>query len=433
MSIKKVKLTYKELAPIIAVLLATQYFVINGIILKAAIQIGCFTLLIFSCLVSYNRIAIKWIDLCWLISIVPFFYAIKEWTPANLRDFVAYFSFVILIIFVKCNSLSLKKSIRLLYVMAIFHAFFCFFHVLFRDSFTNFIYAIIDDRLVSTFDKAVQGNYYTGFGYIPGDTSGYLINGIFILFFGNKIIANKHHYLWCIIFLLGVFFCGKRSHLLCLFITIILVWILMASKSKKVKRIICSILSAALLLILGYILLPYFSNIPMLNRISQTLEQISSGQDFTSNRYNLIVLAMQFFSQNKIWGIGWKNFNQYTFNKWGTTNYVNNVYIQLITETGIVGGILFILPMVMSLCSTIKKILVVVRQKNRDTDVMSYLSISLALQIFFLLYGFLEIPFYDYTFLFVYGVAIVISNSVKINKIKKSNTEVKNFKWNIIG
>ena len=207
----------------------------------------------------------------------------------------------------------------------------------------------------------------------------------------------------------------------------------MASKSKKVKRIICSILSAALLLILGYILLPYFSNIPMLNRISQTLEQISSGQDFTSNRYNLIVLAMQFFSQNKIWGIGWKNFNQYTFNKWGTTNYVNNVYIQLITETGIVGGILFILPMVMSLCSTIKKILVVVRQKNRDTDVMSYLSISLALQIFFLLYGFLEIPFYDYTFLFVYGVAIVISNSVKINKIKKSNTEVKNFKWNIIG
>lgn len=417
MNTMKVKLGYNELALIFAILLATQYFVISGIIIKAAIQISCFLLLMFICVIQHNRFVLKWINLFWLISIIPFFYSVHDWTAADLRDFIGYFSFITLVILVKCDYISLNRAIRLLYAMAIFHVAFVFIHVLLKSQFTSFIYAIIDSGAVSTFNRAVKGNYHTGFGYIPGDTSGYLINGIFILLFSNRIVSNKHRYLWSGVLFLGVLFCGKRSHLLCLVISIMLVWMITASGSKKAKRIVLSIVIVISAFTLGYMLLPFFSNIPMLNRISLALDRISNGQDFTSNRTNLTIQAMQFFTQNKLLGIGWKSFNQYTFNKWGYTNYVNNVYMQLLTETGIVGAVLFILPMMISLYATIKKAVLLTRQKNRDINAMNYLSLSLALQIFFLTYCFLEIPFYDFTFLLVYGVAIVISNCVVVKKI----------------
>jgi O-antigen ligase len=91
-------------------------------------------------------------------------------------------------------------------------------------------------------------------------------------------------------------------------------------------------------------------------------------------------------------------FNQYTYARWGYSNYVNNIYLQLAAETGLVGAVLFIAPMIMVLIRTLRT-LRQIRRENRDGEnIMPYLALSLAWQLFFLLYGFFEIPFYDYTF-----------------------------------
>ena len=221
--------------------------------------------------------------------------------------------------------------------------------------------------------------------------------------------------------------------------------------------------------------MPFFTNIPMINRISIAVEKYVSGADYTSNRTNLSNIAVHFFNENKTFGIGWKTFNQYTYHRWGKSNYVNNVYLQLAAETGIVGSVLFISPMFFNLISTIKKINAVRKLQqekagqitgepvnnrpfvggsfangqmiNRPGVVMpavkaaavgapvvglqtlegqnqeekigigTYLKISFAFQVFYLLYCFFEIPFYDYTFLFIYALALVISNSISYDDI----------------
>lgn len=410
---KTLKFRFKEMPLIYAVLLATLYFVISGITMKAAIQISCFGALIIICVISYRKIVFRQYDFIWLMSIFPFFYAVDEWTPANLRDFIAYLSFVILIVSVKCNLSFMENTIRLLFAMSVFHLVFIIVNFLFKSQYNNFIYSILAQGAVATFTEAVRGNYYTGFGYIPGDTSGYMVNGIIILLFADKLVQKKYKYVQCGLFLIGIMLCAKKSHLLCLIVTIMLVWIITASGSKKLKRIVLIALTVISICTLGYSLLPLFSGIPMMNRISVSLDQLISGRDFTSNRTNLYVLAINFYKENKLWGVGWKFFNQYTYNRWGKANYVNNVFLQLLAETGIVGFILFVTPMILCLRRTFVQLNIVRKQYMDNDKLVQFLSLSLAMQLFFLLYSIFEIPFYDYTFLLVYGIAIVISNSVQ--------------------
>ena len=49
----------------------------------------------------------------------------------------------------------------------------------------------------------------------------------------------------------------------------------------------------------------------------------------------------------------------------------------------------------------------------------AYLQLSFSLQLFFLIYCVFEIPFYDYTFLLVYGLAIAMSNCVSYQEIRQ--------------
>lgn len=409
----RIKINYKEFPSILAVLLATLYFVIGGIYINGGVQIVCFLLILFSALFLTKRIRLQQIDFLWLISLVPFTYCITDWNVADIRDFVAYLAFVVFIICTKIEKEYFDKAIKLLFWMSVFHLFFVFLNVLFKSQFTSFIYSILDSGAISTYNRVLSGNYYAGFGYIPGDTSGYLVNGIILLVFGNILLKNKHRVIYFILLLIGIMFCAKRSHMICLALTFLITYIVSAKGSKKVRRIAFSIMIVVLILSVAYVLMPFFSNIPMISRVSVAIEKFLSGEDYTSNRTGLSNLAIQIFNENKLFGAGWKSFNTLTFSRWGNTNYVNNVFLQLAAETGIVGVTLFVLPMVFSLISTIRKLN---RLNKFEDDRKNYLMISLGFQLFFLLYCFFEIPFYDYTFLFIYAIAIAISNSINMQR-----------------
>lgn len=410
MQSKRFTINLREVAPLLAVLIATWYFVISGIIINGGIQIICFSLFIIIIIASQRNRRLSLIDVSLLLSTIPFFYCIKEWNISAIRDVVAYFAFVIFILFVKTESNNVNKAIRFLYGMAFFHLLFVIINILFRDSYTNFLYSILDSGALPTYNKAIAGNYYTGFGYIPGDTSGYLVDGIIILLFGSCLINNNRRFLKIILLSLGILFCAKKSHLICLALTVLITWIVTGKGSKKAKRVIGSILLVVSVLTIGYLILPFFSGIPMLNRITIALDSYLSGNDFTSNRTNLTNYAIQMYNENRMFGAGWKAFNRFTFSRWGGTNYVNNVYLQLAAETGIIGAILFISPMIISLVKTFRKLSDIQKNNINFNNAYEYIQLSFALQVFFLLYCFFEIPFYDYTFLFVYALAVAMTN-----------------------
>lgn len=409
-----------EIPPIFLVLLATLYFIIGGIIINGSIQIFAFLVIILSSVLFYHKTKVNFLDFMWIISVIPFLYCMRRWNIAGIRDFVAYLTFVIFVVNVKTEIRFFNRAIKLIFYMAIFHLIMVFVNVIFKSQFTNFIYSIIDSGAVSTYNRAVNGNYITGFGYIPGDTSGYLVNGIFILLFGDKVVEKKHKLSYIALLFLGVLFCAKKSHLLCLIFTCMVLWMISSNGSKRIKKIITSIFILCFALVILYLLLPFLSHIPMVNRILLSIDKMMAGVDFSSNRTGLSKLAFRLFNENKTFGIGWKEFNRYTYELWGNTNYVNNVFLQLATETGIVGFVLFSMPIVVSLFKTIKMVLNIKKNEENNDIRMKYLTLSLAFQLFYVFYCFFEIPFYDYTFLFIYAIAISIFNSISRFPINKN-------------
>ena len=478
-----------DISIVYLVLLVSLYFVINGLTIIGGVQIAAFAFLIVLSLLFYKNNNLNSTDFLWLLSVVPFTYIVKTWTVACVRDFVAYLAFVIFVVKIRTKPELFNRPLKLLFSMSLFHLVFVFINVIFKTQYQNLLYAVMSPTAIPTYNYAVKGNYYTGFGYIPGDTSGYLVDGVLLIVFLNGLLKRKHRALTAALLMLGIMFCAKKSHILCLVLTIAITWVMCSSDngsgSKRRNRIVIAILAMISILTLGYILLPFFTNIPMINRISIAVEKYVSGADYTSNRTNLSNIAVHFFNENKTFGIGWKTFNQYTYHRWGKSNYVNNVYLQLAAETGIVGSVLFISPMFFNLISTIKKINAVRKLQqekagqitgepvnnrpfvggsfangqmiNRPGVVMpavkaaavgapavkaaavgapvvglqtlegqnqeekigigTYLKISFAFQVFYLLYCFFEIPFYDYTFLFIYALALVISNSISYDDI----------------
>lgn len=403
---------YKELPLLLAALLATSYIIIGGIFINGGIQILCFLGILLSSALSYKFKYVNYNDIWWMISLIPFIYSIQEWNVSAIRDFVAYLSFVVFVVCVKCEDRYLNKTVKFIYAMAIFNLIFVFINVIFNSQFTAFMYLILDQSAISTYDIAINGGYYSGLGYIPGDTSGYLVNGVLILLFGSFVLNRKNSIIRTIPLMIGIFYCAKKSHLLCLILTIMITWVIAARGSKRVKRIILAVIGLLVLLSLFYIVSPFLSGIPMIQRFTVAIDHLLSGSDYTSNRVNLSNRAIQMFNENKLLGAGWKSFNRLTMSRWGRTNYVNNVFVQLFAETGIIGGILFTTPIVLCLFRTLKKISILRKLAGKlDSSSINWMTLSLAFQVFFILYCFFEIPFYDYTFLFIYAIAIAISNS----------------------
>lgn len=408
-------LNVKELAPLLAVGIAGFYFIISGIIINGVIQIIAFSSIVFLSLIISRGVHFSTTDLLLALSVIPFFYSINEWNISAIRDLVGYVAFVALVIFAKVETNNVDRAIRLLYSIAVFHLIFIFINFLFRPIYNEIMRSILDYGAKIYFEKAIKGNYYTGFGYIPGDTSGYFVNGIILLLFGDCLIKSKNKAIKVGLFFIGILLCAKKSHLLCLFLSIFITWIVSGRGSEKVKRIMGTVLLVVSLLTFCYIMLPFFTNIPMISRISVSLDNYINGKDFTSNRSHLTNIAMQMYNDNRILGSGWKSFNRYTKEQWGYTNYVNNVYLQIATETGIIGLFLFIMPLIIILIKTYRKLKNTLNNKsNHNVYSIKYIQLSFTLQLFFLLYCFLEIPFYDYTFLLIYGFAIVISNCTNL-------------------
>lgn len=406
---KKLVLKTSELPSIAMAFVVTFYFVINGFTINGFLQMCAFMIIAMLAVFSYKSSHFNASLVVWLLSLLPFLWCINEWTVANIRDFVAYFAFVVFVLFGTKKINSYDKAINIIFLMAFFHLLFLIINILFRDSFNNFLYSTFASRAMPNLNKVIRGNYYTGLGYIPGDTSGYFVDGLIILFCTKSKKQGHMFALKMVLLGIGVMFCAKKSHILCLVLSLLLVWLLNAKGGKRVSRIVLAIVTIMGVVIIGYAILPALSSIPMVNRFSVALDSFLAGKDYTSNRTTLTSYALQMFSQNHIWGIGWKYFNSFTYNMWGWSNYVNNIYIQLLAETGIVGLALFAIPMLITLVRTIKAFGISRNLENQQIN--QKLMLSLGVQFFFLLYGIFEIPFYDYTFLFVYAISVCLANS----------------------
>ena len=197
-----------------------------------------------------------------------------------------------------------------------------------------------------------------------------------------------------IIGIIGIFFAGKRSGIIVLIITLIILFLFSFERRKGIPKFWKYFI--AFLAVAGIYLLLYT---PMGTGILEKNTVLSSAGDVTNGRSILYAKMISVFLENPVLGIGPLATMEYSGEYLG-----HNIYLQYLCESGLIGFICLIWLMAGNLVKTIKCINRI--QIGQNTE----LYFLLLVQLFVVIYGFMGNPFYNIIFLIPYALFTTFVN-----------------------
>ncbi|MFV0363053.1 MAG: O-antigen ligase family protein [Suipraeoptans sp.] len=252
-------------------------------------------------------------------------------------------------------------------------------------------------------------------GCMPGFTNHYSTNGMLIvislLIFGTFAIHKKNllNYALFAVSLIALLLTGKRAHILFGLASLFIAYYIYSADKKRSRGL--KALAIALAAVLAMVLIFYY--VPQLAVFVNRFLESSMGGDVTLGRTAIWEEAIGIFSQNPFLGIGWLKFITIFHKKW----HVHNIYIQLLCETGIIGFTVYFSAFVYFLIGTGKRLAQVsINKETHSKDERLYLMLSLAIQVFFLLYGFTGNPLYDKEMFVPYFMSCAIYTSYRFKR-----------------
>lgn len=386
-----------------------QYYadVFNSYVLYiASLLIGC-VILFFS--TKWTLVIDREPTLFWYIAAVMIALSLAK-NPFDINTFADFVTFVACVFMCSmsgndCNNFD--RCFRVIKVLAIYYAVTVWIQLLF-PSIYDFYLNLMPTNIQSQILSQQNGFAYTGFSSNLGFTAGHITAGILLLVtvFRNK---GMGYYIELFFLFITLLLTGKRSTFVFLLVAIIAIYFVSSVGVKKISRI-AIIASAALIMLAGlFIFQSQLSNVPVLNRLIETINGIRQGEDISSNRTGIYLYAYSLFKENPIWGIGWGHFRSMTLGNitWVNTVEVHNIYLQLLCETGIVGFSIIMFPIVVYLIHAYKAVRYeIVKKQMQQWRVL--LQFAFSYQVFFLLYGIVENALYDYNFLIMYFLSCAI-------------------------
>lgn len=255
-------------------------------------------------------------------------------------------------------------------------------------------------------------------GYELGLTSHYSTNAIYctiafiiaMTLFINCDKKNKErriYFVFAALAMLAILLTAKRGHLIFGLAAVLVTYYFCAREhfsNKILKTVLVSILAVSAFMIVS-------QYIPALRNVIERF--VNSNDDISNGRYAFWEAALDGFYNNKIFGLGWQGYFYVILNadtSFGHTN-VHNVYIQLLCERGIVGTAFVILLYLHNLKSSLRCINNL--KKQTKTNYFSYVAVSFAIQVFFIIYGITGCDLFDFTFV-SYVLSCCIFSSINM-------------------
>lgn len=412
--------------------LSTIHTFVSSVIYYLILLFIIVFLLVSNLLLNRTSIIITKVDIFWIGFLLIFLLnnlMITDITGREIIDILVYISCFIFLILIKANIVQFKSSLKLIKLLAIIYALSAIFQYLSRDLYMNIILPLFSGEEQLSILRLLSYNSYTGFTNQPAHLAGYIINGIGILFFSFKLNSKFFKKIIFVIImgilLFGLILASKRAHIIFMILSLIITY-LCSSENKEILlrifKISTSIIVGFLSIILLFSIFQFKSDSPIMfitNQITETIIGIVNGEDVSNGRSILYKNSLELFAENPIFGAGWREFGYHSIGLISQTegSQSHNIYIQLLSELGMIGFLLFIIPLLYTYFKSIKMLKLVVNNKKTSNIVQLWkmgLQYSLYSQTFFILYGMTGNLLTDYNFLLMYFFACSITISATV-------------------
>lgn len=266
----------------------------------------------------------------------------------------------------------------------------------------------------------VISNLNAGITTQPGLNAIFL--AILMMVCAVELIETNKNRIWNIILFVAsfvmVFSTGKRSVLFMIIPVIVLYYILI--HYNRIKRITTRRFQKFLILIIGVFLGGYWIlNVSGAVRIIlDKIMYLSSIKDISNGRFEIWSIAWDMFLSNPILGIGFKSI--YAIH--GID--VHNTYLQILTESGVIGFTVFIIGLMYILKSS--RVNVIKANICKDRKFIKVSGFGYMLILFLVLYGLVGNTFIDYTpvMLFCMSLVMTLFKKGEYSSDKHNNTRV---------
>ncbi len=306
-----------------------------------------------------------------------------------------------------------ETFVRMMMLCGVFYTVWTYICVLDPDIYYSFVYPLMAPMGYLSDPKAGFTAFYSSNGL-------YISYGIIAfsarLFFDprrEKRLSDKLLFLFLIT---GMLLSGKRGQFIAVVFAVIVCYYLYNSNRKR-SRFIKLIWITAIVVAALYIV---FLFIPDVATIFIRFREQSQKGDVSSGRFLMWDHAWKLFLQKPVFGHGWRFFRYSSFT---LVDYdVHNVFLQLLTEAGIVGALPFFLFIGGNLISAIK-LMIKIRNTDEKDAGTSFIALAVTCEVFFVGICLTGTALYQVECMFPYfaccGIVYVHKRKYSVKKSKR--------------
>lgn len=335
------------------------------------------------------------------------------------EDTTAYqISMLICIAFVVLSPANRADALRagqVMHIGALAMAAFVIFFTMYPLLFLQHVYPLLSDTARRYYD------FFAPLGY--GVSLGTYSYTDYVLFLGIAVccgdLAVKPRTVRRIVIdvltfaavLLAMVVLGRRGELLAAAVAVAVLVLALCSRRKRHIILIAGSLLCALGVTAVIVFLPQLRQVAVLARYVETVEQLLSGGDITSGRGALMAVAVAGFLSKPLFGVGWGQYVSLSAQigmcdtDGNLIEDCHNIYLQFLTETGIVGAVLILAPIIYLLVLTCR--ILRAAKYMEDKAPLRFASISFLLQFFLLFIGIYDPSFQKIVFWCFYALALL--------------------------
>lgn len=413
-------------------LLSTVFFMISILTLKTFISSNLLEVMLLSTtiislilyyMISNESLFLYRVEIMWFIFLIYFTFNILyqgRFMKLHMLDIFIFMFIILLLLLYKTNVSYFVTSFKIIFWFSFVYALSAMFQYINMDLYSNLILHRFNSNETEEILRLYRNNNYTGFTSQTAYLAGFLVYGTGVIFVLYRNTIKRAYRIILVLSLPVLFYSllltGKRGHLLFMIIALMVTY-LFSTEPKRFFNQTFKIIIGIVFFIFTFIIAfaNYTPNIDsqvgkLYLRIERTIEGFLAGEDVTSGRIYLYEHALKLFNESPILGIGWRRFQELSV---GVINldrgsHPHNIYFQLLTELGIIGFILFMIPVVYVFIRTIRLLMNSDAIFSHDSRWKIALQYSLYVQSFFLLYGITGNLLTDHIFLLMYFFAITI-------------------------